>query len=141
MQEFIDKVKKLWVAKGAKDELTEKLGEASKTVEGLKLDVMKMMEALEIEKQHVPECGTVYRQKEFSVQVPKTPGDKEALFNWIAVNKGKDVLDNMLSIHSQSLNSFYKSEFEIAKEEGNVDFSIPGIKAPEVYYKLGMKSK
>jgi hypothetical protein len=47
----------------------------------------------------------------------------------------------MISINSQSLNSFYKSELEIAKEQGNVGFKIPGIAEPEVYWTLGMRVK
>lgn len=141
MQEFIDKVRGLWELREQKEELEEKLSALTKKLEGQKIETMKLMEAMGLEKQHVPGYGTIYRQKEFSVQVPKTPAEKEELFNWIAVHKGKDVLDNMLSIHSATLNSFYKSELEVAKSEGNVDFKIPGVKTPEVYYKLSMRAK
>lgn len=139
MDDFVQAVKKLWGQKALVEEMKENLAVASKLLEGLKMDAMKAMEAMELDKQHVPGCGTIFRQKNFSVKVPKNPEDKEALFNWIAVHKGKDVLDNMMSIHSASLNSFYKSELEIAKEEGNVDFAIPGIDMPEVYWTLGMR--
>lgn len=141
MQDFIGAVKNLWEQKQVVDELKDRLADESKKLTGLKLDALKAMEVMELDKQHVPGCGTIYRQKEFSVKVPKTPAEKEELFHWIAAHKGKDVLDNMLSIHSASLNSFYKSELEIAKEEGNVDFKIPGIDAPEVYWTLGMRAK
>lgn len=141
MQDFIGAVKNLWDQKTVVDELKDRLADASKKLEGLKLDALKAMEVMELDKQHVPGCGTIFRQKNFSVKVPKEPGQKEQLFTWIAEHKGKDVLDNMISIHSASLNSFYKSELEIAKEEGNVDFRIPGIDSPEVYWTLGMRAK
>jgi len=141
MEAFVLSVKKLWEQKEIVDGIKDQLADASKVFEELKGKAMKAMEVMELDKQHVPGCGTIYRQKNFSVKVPKSPAEKEALFNWIAEHKGKDVLDNMISIHSQSLNSFYKSELEIAKEAGNVDFKIPGIDMPEVYWTLGMRAK
>ena len=139
MEDFIDVVKQLWAQKSVVDEKKEDLSEASGALEDLKGKAMKAMELMELDKQHVPGCGTIFRQKNFSVQVPKTPEEKAKLFAWISKNKGQDVLDNMVSIHSASINSFYKAELEVAKEEGNVDFAIPGIKMPEVYYTLGMR--
>lgn len=141
MQEFIEKVKNLWQQKKAVDDLKEQTEEANKVLTGMKLDIVKALEAMELDKQHVPGCGTVYRQKNFSVKVPKDPQSKQLLFSWIASKKGQDVLDNMISVNSMTLNSFYKSELEAAKEEGNVDFKVPGIEVPEVYWSLGMKAK
>lgn len=140
MQDFIDRVRGLWELKAQKDALAEQLSGLSKEFEAKKTETMKIMEAMGVEKQHVPGCGTIYRQTEFSVQVPKTPAEKEELFNWIAVHKGKDVLDALLSIHSASLNAFYKAELGVAQEKGDVNFKIPGIKPPEAYYKLGMRA-
>lgn len=141
MQDFIEAVKKLWEQKIEVGRMKDELSDASKKLEALKLDALKAMEAMELEKQHVPGCGTIFRQKNFSVKVPKDPSNKSHLFNWIQQQKGSDVLQNMLSIHSASLNSFYKAELEVAKEQGNVDFKIPGIDAPEVYWTLGMRAK
>lgn len=141
MQTFVAAVKDLWDKKRVVDQLKDELADASKSLETAKSLALKAMEAMEIDKQHVPGCGTIYRQRSFSVQVPKESEDKKLLFSWIAATKGPDVLDNMLSIHSASLNSFYKAELEIAKEQGNVDFAIPGIAEPSVYYTLGMRAK
>jgi len=139
MQDFIDKVKEMWEQKRVVDELKEALKDESAKLETFKSETIKAMEAMDIEKQHVTGCGTIFRQKNFSIKTPKTIEQKEALFKWIGENKGRDVLRNMLSINSQTLNSFYKSELEVAKETGNIDFSLPGIDAPELYYTLGMR--
>ena len=139
MEEFIGAVKRLWDQKEVVDGLKTQLAKASKEFEKMKTDAIKAMEAMELDKQHVPGCGTIYRQKSFSVRVPKDPVLKEDLFHWIRSEKGEDVLRNMVSINSQTLNSFYKSELEAAKEKGDVDFAIPGIGTPEVYFKLGMR--
>lgn len=139
MNEFLDKLKNLWELKAAVEELKAAEAAASKKLEEAKRDVLKAMEVLELDKQHVPGHGTVYRQKNFSVKTPKDPDSKGALYDWIAQHKGKDVLDNMLSINSQTLNSFYKSELAAAVEAGESDFSIPGLGTPEVYYTVGMR--
>jgi len=139
MQEFLDKVKEMWEHKSVLEGIKEDLKVESAKFEALKGDVLKAMEALELDKQHLPGLGTVYRQKNFSVETPKTIESKEALFKWISDNKGRDVLRSMISINSQTLNSFYKSELEVAKETGNIDFALPGIEAPKLYWTIGMR--
>lgn len=62
------------------------------------------------------------------ITVPKTTEDKRSLWSWIKDKYGVDVLDNMLSIHSQTLTSFYNQEAEANKS--NPMFNIPGIAAP-----------
>lgn len=139
MDQFLEKVKQLWAKKAEVEAMEEQVEQQKAILTALKQEVLKNLETLELEKLNVPGCGTVYRQKQFSVKVPKEPEAKAALFDWIKTNKGEDVLQNMLSINSMTLNSFYKSELEIAKEEGNIDFKIAGISEPEVYFQLAMR--
>lgn len=139
MQEFLDEVKSLWEAKAVVDARKEALSEASEKFEALKAGVLKKMELLELDKQHIPGMGTVYRQRNFSVKVPKSVDAKQRLFSWISSHKGVDVLDTMVSINSQTLNAFYKAELELAKERGDIDFALPGIDMPEVYWTIGMR--
>lgn len=63
----------------------------------------------------------------FSVQVPKSQEDKTAFFDYL---RGKGIFENMITVNSQTLNAYYKTEKENALNEGNVDFNIPGIGAP-----------
>lgn len=139
MQEFLDLVKEMWKRKETVDQLKDQLKLESSQMEAVKAKALKAMETMELDKQHIPEYGTIYRKKNFSVKTPKTLEQKEALFGWIGESKGRDVLRSMLSINSQTLNSFYKAEMEVAKEEGNVDFALPGIDTPELYWTLGMR--
>lgn len=73
--------------------------------------------------------GTVVRSVRYSVQTPKTKDDKQAFFGWLG-NRGEEVRWQYTSVNSQSLNALYKAEMEIAREEGNIDFRIPGIGEP-----------
>lgn len=84
--------------------------------------------------------GTVVRSRKYSVRVPQSAEDKEALFSWLRT-KGDAFYYKNVSVNSQSLNSIYSTEMEIAKDEGNFDFAIPGVGLPEVRVTLSMRSK
>lgn len=62
------------------------------------------------------------------IQVPKTTENKRELWSWIKEKYGVDVLDDMLSINSQKLTSWYNQEVEAHKADPL--FNIPGIEAP-----------
>lgn len=66
-------------------------------------------------------CSLSFRT---SVKTPKTLEDKTALFEYL---KQKGLYDTMVSVNSQTLNSFYKSELEAAKERGDDNFNVPGV--------------
>lgn len=68
------------------------------------------------------------------ITVPKTTEAKRELWNWIKEKYGVDVLDDMLSIHSQKLTSWYNQEAEANKN--NPMFNIPGIDAPTMVENL-----
>lgn len=73
--------------------------------------------------------GTIVRSTRYSVQTPKTIEEKRAFFKWLN-EKGPEVYWTYATVHSASLNSLYKTEMEVAKQEGNLDFKIPGIGEP-----------
>jgi len=139
MDGFLNLCRSMWEQKAITEEMEKQL-KAQKTILGkMQKDILAQMDALELDKQHIPGFGLIFTRTERSVQVPKTLEDKLKLFEWIEKNKGRDVLDNYLTINSRSLNSFYKAEYEIAKEEGNMNFAIAGIGKPEAYVKLAMR--
>lgn len=139
MEDFLNNCRRAWEQKAIVDDLKDSLKSASAELTSIKQDLDKQMESSELVKQHIPGYGTLYRQKKFSVKVPKDPVEKLALFDWIEENKGADVLFNLQSIASPTVNALYKEELEIAKKEGNVDFKIPGIGEPKVYWDIGMR--
>lgn len=59
-----------------------------------------------------------------SVKTPKTPEQRAAFFEYL---KKVGVYDAMITVNSQTLNSFYKSQLEQAKEDGLEDFRLPGV--------------
>lgn len=99
------------------------LGEELKKIQE---QIMLMMKESEMSSfKHA--LGTVVLTTRFTVKNPATPEDKQAFFGYL---KDKGIFDDMVSVHSQRLNSWYKEEMEVAKTEGNFDFKIPGIGDP-----------
>lgn len=68
-----------------------------------------------------------------SAKTPKTPEDKSALFEYL---KSIGRYDDMVSVNSQTLNSFYKERLELAKEQGLSDVEIPGVTEVTVLARL-----
>ena len=60
----------------------------------------------------------------FSVKTPKTPEAREQFFEYL---KSKNLFDDMITVNSQTLTSFYRTEQENALDRGEVDFKMPGI--------------
>jgi len=82
--------------------------------------------------------GKVSVVNRFTVKVPQSIDDKQALFKYLQARK---IFYELVSVNSQTLNSFYKQEMEIAKGEGNIDFKIPGIGEPGVKQSISFRKK
>lgn len=139
MQEITILVKEMWEKKKQVEEMKETLKEEVSKLERLKGNIVKALEAAEIDKLQVKGVCTVYRQRKFSVRVPKDEQAKADLFDYIRSKKGEDVLFNMQSINSRTLNSFYEVERELAVTAGDINWSMPGVDEPEVYFQLGAR--
>lgn len=61
-------------------------------------------------------------------KVPQDPMEKQAFFDYL-IEKG--VYDAYRTVNSNSINSFVKIEYELAKERGDFDFKIPGLEIIE----------
>lgn len=97
----------------------------------------KLIDALELsgKKKYSSNYGTFSIVTKFSVQTPKTPEDKEQFFAWL---ESKGIKNEVLNIHSATLNKLYNDELEASQ---NPDFKIPGIQEPTHYKYLNVRSK
>lgn len=116
--------------------LEEELDPEKKRLDELERKMLLIMEETDRDKIHVKGHGTLYIMNRFTVQTPKSLEDKRALFHYLS---DKGIFDEMVSVNSQTLNSFYKTEMEQAIAEGNVDFKIPGVGDPVHSKKLCVK--
>lgn len=77
-----------------------------------------------------------FKERKTSVTTPKTPEEKEQLFEFL---QQRGIFLEMASVNSQTLNSLYKSLAEEAAEKGVLDFRMPGVGEPTEYISLKMR--
>lgn len=85
--------------------------------------------------------GTIIKNDRWRVNLPQTEEDRAAFFNYL---KEQGIFEKMITVNSNSLNSYYMKEWEHVKEtnpEDALNFSIPGIQEPKVHKTLSFRSK
>lgn len=107
----------------AEDIISGQKKEASRMVEEAETKMLAMLEEAGLDSFRC-ELGNVGRTIRLSIKTPKSPEDRAAFFGYI---KSKGLFDDMITVHSATLNSFYKDEFDQAKARGDADFKIPGL--------------
>jgi len=103
----------------------EVASEASAEYETQKELVLELLERAKKTKYSVDGLGTVNVLNKYMVKTPKELMEKRDFFAWIENRYGKDVLDGMVSINSQTLNSFVNEV-----KEADAQIEIPGLGAP-----------
>jgi len=97
--------------------------------------IMSYLEALGKDS-YKSKAGNVYLSKRLSVKVPKEPQAREEFFSYL---KEKGIFEDLITVNSQTLNAFYKEEFEAAITNGATDFKLPGIGEPTYFETLNMR--
>lgn len=83
--------------------------------------------------------GTVSIIERWRVSVPTDEEAKKELFKYF---KEKEILYRYATVNSNSLNSYYNEEWEIAKAEGRgMEFQLPGVGEPKLFETCGMRKK
>jgi hypothetical protein len=112
------------------------LTEENKKLASLEAKVTKYLEELGREDFKSPR-GTVSIKEKWRVNLPKTDAEKAAFFDWL---RGQGIFDKYATVNSNSLNSLYMAEWEVAKQEGRgMEFSLPGIGPATVYKGLNRR--
>jgi hypothetical protein len=138
LKDFNLVVESLFKKRTELEEKEKSLKELSKEVEALKFKVLQILEESGLEKHEIPGMGSVTAADRFSIAHPKEQSEKMAFFKYL---KDKDILWEMVSVNSQTLNAWYKKEMDAAIERGDVDFKIPGIGEPNYIKILQMRKK
>jgi len=88
-------------------------------------------------KNYRSEYGMVSIAQKLSVKQPKEPDAKKAFFDYL---KEKGIFEDLVSVHSQTLQAFYKTEWELAKDKDpKARFTMPGIGEPVYFEQLQMR--
>lgn len=99
-------------------------------VEATALRLQSALEKAGKKSYKVDGLGTISLVHKQTVTTPKTVEEKRQLFNYILDSYGQDVLDSMVSINHNTLNSFYNAEAERAEDKAM--FHLPGLGSPVV---------
>lgn len=93
-------------------------------------------------KSYTTEVGRITRVEQFRVSLPKGPEEWEKFF---AYAKEKGVYEELITVNSNTLNSFYMQEWDNVKKNGlpedALSFSIPGIEEPKVRETISFTKK
>lgn len=116
----------------------EKLSAKNATLEQMQAKAVAAMKQLERENYKCT-AGTVYITQKWRVNTPKEEADKKAFFVYL---RDKGILWEYITVNSNSLNSYFMTEWENAKERGDgMGFKIPGIPEPSLFETVGMRKK
>jgi hypothetical protein len=126
MEDFEELCKKTSVLKAKKDEHEEIVKGISSELEESKRKILSYMEHFEKDSYKSSGINFIVRE-DFTVKMPKDLDKKKDLFGYL---EERGIFHELISVNHQTLNSFYNAEFEKAKEEGNLDFKVPGIDPP-----------
>lgn len=123
LEEFERLCDEVFELRGVIDEKEADVKAHRQKLEVLQSKVLSYMEKFD-KKKHTGRLGTLSLRIESYPAMPKDPGKKQAFFDYL---KEKDVFDEMITVNSQRLRGFFKSEKEAAGGDENPDFSIPGL--------------
>jgi len=135
MQEFENLIELAYKLKNEKEALETQAEAIGANLTEAQNKLLAFMEQFE-KTSYKSKFGNIIRAQKTSVRVPKDPDSKAAFFKYL---DKKGIKDDLLSVNSQTLNSFYKAEKEAAIAAGAEEFSIPGLEAPTVYFQLQMR--
>jgi S-adenosylmethionine:tRNA-ribosyltransferase-isomerase (queuine synthetase) len=124
----MDKLVNESVAKWAEhDEQKKKTSALYAEAEAIDAKIMDALKKAGKKSYKVDGVGTVGLRATETVRVPATIEAKQKFFAWLKEQKGVDVLYSMTTVNSQTLNSWYKKESDLAAERGEAGFSVPGL--------------
>lgn len=118
-------------------QLEAQVSEIKSELEGLNEKVITYLTDLD-KTNYDSAVGKISIKNIFSVSLPKTPEAKKEFFDYL---KTKGIFEDLISVHSKTLNAFYKTELEIANQENKIDFKIPGLDEPFHKQSLSFKRK
>lgn len=137
LQSARDLVEELWAARKAQEAKRDELSEASAKVMELEHKLINVLDSAEMDRLDAESCYVLLGERT-SVKMPKDNEERQAFFDYL---RARGVYDELISVSSQTLNAFYRSELDLALQRGEVDFTIPGLNDVLVVPKLTVRKK
>ena len=127
---------KLKEARQSYDAAKKRSAEEYHKLEEVERDVINALKSNNRTKFEAEGVALVYITNKEVYTTPKTPEQKQKLFQYIEDKYGGDVITGMLSINHQTLNSWANKEIE-----ADPTLHIPGLDAPTSVETLTFRSK
>lgn len=115
------------------DDIKENLKEAQENYDSVENELLDMLDALGLKSFKSP-LGSVETRRRESVKIPQGPA-KDEFFNYL---KERGQFDALITVNSQTLNSWYKEESAEAIKNQKM-LVIPGLEAPTMMMSLALK--
>jgi hypothetical protein len=112
------------------------LSDLTKVETGLEEEIKLMMSAADLERFDGSNI-TVFLKEKTSVKVPREPEKKGAFFGYL---REQELFDELATVNSQTLNSWYKQEIEVRRSKG-LSEAIPGLDDVSSYLDINVRRK
>ena len=110
------------------DDFSDKKKVENEKLEKLEGELLEKLHALGKNK-YDSQVGVFYISHKAAVKMPSDPSRKREFFQYL---KERGHFEDLVTINYNTLNGFYKSEWDEAKRVGNIDFCIPGVESPTI---------
>lgn len=135
LKEFEELIEQAYELKNEKEKLENQAAGLGDALSEIQTQLLAYMEQFD-KTSYKSKFGNIIRVQKSSVKVPKDPEAKALFFKYL---ESKGIKDDILTVNSNTLNSFYKAEKEAAIAAGCEEFSMPGLEAPTAYFQLQMR--
>jgi hypothetical protein len=122
-------VDELHAIKAESDLLKDKLAEVTRRFTEKQEKVLTILEHVGVEKAMGSRGGVAAVEVKESVKVPKDEASRELFFEYL---KEQGIFENMITVHSQTLNAWYNAEVQ----DREVGWTVPGIEPGKIYKKI-----
>lgn len=134
---LVEKIEAMFALKQLLKEKEALLEKEKSVLADMTEEIKKTLEAGGLENFSSKSC-TVSVQQKTSVKVPKSPEQREAFFGYL---KERGVFEDLITVNSQTLNSWYNAEKEEFDKTNPEVFAIPGLDDVNDYTTLSVRKK
>lgn len=116
-----------------KELIAATLKDKNKEISALELSIVSLMEAQELRDFSTPFAKFARKSQPYA-----TIKDQDLLKNFL---KEKGVYESLVTLSATTANKWYGEQLDRAKEEGNIDFAIPGMEMSSSRVTLSVTQK
>lgn len=133
LAEMNNLVSRLWEERAKKDALVEQMKAQQMQIDKLEKEITRELQEQGLETFRAS-VGTVTIATKFSVKYPTDPDQEQAFLEYLK----QDGADHLRKVNYQTLNAYYKTKLDAAKERGEY-LDVPGLQPTSDNYLMFRK--